>query len=63
MKITAHDFTKFTFDLFLTVFWIWVPMFYFGLKDYKRSILIWIVDIGLLIFILWLLHRKGDHRL
>ncbi len=60
----VHDFAKYIFDLVLTVFWIWVPMFYFGLNDSPNAIVIWIVDILTLATIIYLLHRKAaDHRI
>jgi len=63
-KTIYHNFARFLFDLVLTIFWIWIPMFYFNLNEAPNALLIWIVDIGLLAFVLYLLHRKGiDHRL
>jgi len=62
--VKVHDFGKYVFDLVLTVFWIWVPMFYLNLKDSPYAPVIWIVDIGLLATIIYLLHRKaGNHKI
>jgi len=62
MKV--HNFARYAFDLALTVFWIWIPMFYLNLKDSEYSVAIWIVDIITLATIIYLLHRKAaDHRL
>jgi len=58
-----HTFAKYLFDLALTVFWIYVPMFRFNLKDARYSVAIWIVDLITLSVIIYLLHRKGRHSL
>ena len=60
MKI--HNFAKFVFDLALTVFWIWIPMFHFNLKDAPYAPVIWLVDLLTLGIIIYLLHRKGTHK-
>ncbi len=58
-----HTFVKYVFDLALTVFWIWVPLFYFNLKDSPNAPVIWIVDIVTLSVIIFFLHRRGAHRI
>lgn len=60
--MSLHTFFKFLLDLALTVFWIWVPMFYLGLKDARYSIAIWVVDILTLAVLIYFLHIKGAHR-
>jgi hypothetical protein len=60
--MTLHTFFKYLFDLALTVFWIYIPMFHLGLKDSKYSAAIWAVDILTLATIIYFLHRKGPHR-
>ena len=61
--MSLHTFFKFLFDLALTVFWIYVPMFYLGLKDSRFSVAIWFVDILTLVVLIYFLHKKGPHRL
>jgi hypothetical protein len=58
-----HTFAKYLFDLALTVFWIYVPLFHFNLKDAPYSVAIWTVDLITLSVIIYLLHRKGGHSL
>lgn len=60
--MSLHTFFKFLLDLALTVFWIWVPMFYLGLADAKYSAAIWVVDILTLSVLIYFLHSKGAHR-
>ncbi len=60
--MSLHTFFKFLLDLALTVFWIWVPMFHFNLKDAKYSAAIWVVDILTLAVLIYFLHNKGAHR-
>ena len=59
---TIHDFKKYIVDLVIVLVWIWVPMFYFGLKDISNAWLWWIIDIGTLAFVIYNLH-KGEHKL
>ena len=41
----VHNFARYAFDLVLTVFWIWIPMFHLNLKDSPNAIVIWFADI------------------
>ncbi len=61
--MSLHTFFKYLFDLALTVFWIWVPMFQLGLKDSKYAAAIWVVDILTLSVMIYFLHKKGAHSL
>jgi len=61
--MSLHTFFKYLFDLALTVFWIYIPMFHLGLKDSKYAVAIWVVDVLTLATIIYFLHKKGAHRL
>jgi len=64
MAKIVHNFARYAFDLALTVFWIYIPMFHFNLKESSYAVAIWIVDIVTLSVIIYLLHRKAaGHKL
>jgi len=62
-KQILHDFAKYLVDLVLLVFWIYVPMYHFGLKDSPNAVLIWAFDLVTIAALLWWLHQKGAHKL
>lgn len=58
-----HNYFRYLFDLALSVLWIYIPLFHFGLKDSKHSLLAWVVILVTLAAVLYALHRRGSHSI
>jgi hypothetical protein len=61
--MSLHTFSKFLFDVFFVVFWIYIPMFVLDFRSSPDAVIIWIADIFSLGVIIYLLHRKGVHSI
>ncbi|MBW2970004.1 hypothetical protein KY309_01925 [Candidatus Woesearchaeota archaeon] len=59
----VHDFAKYFFDLALSVFWIYVPMFVFGLRNSDSAVIFWFIDVVSLAVVLYYLHAVGAHSI
>ncbi len=62
MKL-IHGYGKYVVDVVLVLVWIWLPMYYFGLKDASMAWLWWIVDLATLAYVIYNLHQKAGHAL
>lgn len=57
-----HTFSKFLFDLILSVVWVYVPMYHFELAQSENAVWIWVLVLTTLITLLVLLHRRADRQ-
>lgn len=57
-----HTFVKYLFDVILSVLWVYVPLFHFNLRQSPHAIVIWVVDLGTLAVLLYLLHSHADKQ-
>lgn len=56
-------FRMFLFDVVISVVWIYLPMFYFGLRHSSLAGLWWVVDVVSLVGFLYWLHAFGKHSI